>query len=160
MNDSVDQLIECARLTGVTTNQLVEGLKQIRQTAQLYLPNGEPLTCVRVLDQRDTEALDHRHPNGLPVELSQIKLGYPSATVTIQGHLDDVNDFMAQLMEEVYKNYPREPIGGLLRGDHGLPLQVMCVVESSQEEPGKVESGWSDLDLDTLGMHIPSRAIH
>lgn len=126
MNDTVDQLIDCAQLAGVSASTLLEGAEQIRAVARRRLSKCEPKTSILIVNN------ETHFDSG--VEFSLIEAGLnelgprPTVTLTLEGEEQDIESCLQAISRAVKDAQPTQPMLDLLRGAKGQPLHILCIL--------------------------------
>ena len=127
MNDTVDQLIDCAQLAGVSPSTLLEGAEQIRAVARRRLAKCEPKTSILIVNN------ETHFDSG--VEFSMVQPGVndlgprPTVSLTLEGEAQDIESCLQAIARAVKDTQPTQPMLDLLRGAKGQPLHILCILE-------------------------------
>ena len=126
MNDTVDQLIDCAQMAGVAPETLLAGAEQIRAVARRRLSNCDLKTAIVKInnEMENTASAEFSLTTPLTSEIGP----RPVVTLTLDGEDEDIKSCLQAIARAVSDKQPTQPMLDLLRGTKGQPVHILCIL--------------------------------
>lgn len=130
MNDTVDQLIDCAQMAGVSPATLLAGAEQIRAVARRRLSDCDPKTAIlKVSKELETAAsAEFSLTTPMPNETGE----RPAVSLTLDGAEEDIQSCLQAIARAVKDEQPTQPMLDLLRGTKGQPVHILCILSGNK----------------------------